>query len=54
MNMASQQFIRVPLSHSFSNCIVLLALPYSCLLFKMCEAYAEVGLFVLMYLICSL
>ena len=29
-------------------------LPYSCLLPRMCNAYAEIGLFVLIYLICSL
>jgi len=27
--------------------------PYSCLLFKICIAYADIGLFVLMYLVCS-
>jgi hypothetical protein len=29
------------------------AFPYSCLLFRMCNAYAEFGLFVLMCLLCS-
>jgi len=29
------------------------AFPYSCMLFNMCNAYAEIGLFVLMYLGCS-
>ena len=30
------------------------AVPYSCLLFSMCNAYAEIGLLVLMYCVCSL
>ena len=33
--------------------MVLSAFPYSCLLLGMCNAYAETGLFVLMYLTCS-
>jgi len=27
--------------------------PHSCLLFNICKAQAEIGLFVLMYLVCS-
>ena len=28
------------------------AFSYSCLLFRMCNVYAEIGVFVLMYLVC--
>jgi len=48
-----QQFILLSLLHGFSSCMVLSALPYSSLLFRMCNAYAEIGLYVLMYLVCS-
>jgi hypothetical protein len=44
-----QQFIFVPLLHGFDNSRVSSAVPYSCLLFSMCNAYAEIGLLVLMY-----
>jgi hypothetical protein len=42
-----------PLLHDFTGCTVWSAFPYSCLLFKMFNAYAEIGLFVFMYLVCS-
>ena len=51
---ASQLFIRDPLVHGFMSCSVSLAGPYLCLLCRICVAYADCGLFVLMYLICSL
>jgi len=54
MQRASQQFILVPLLHGFNNSSVSSAVPYSCLLFSTCNAYAEVGLLVLMYRVCSL
>jgi hypothetical protein len=38
----------------FNNSSVSSAVPYSCLLFSMCYAYAEIGLLVLMYRMCSL
>jgi hypothetical protein len=45
-------------SFSFPYCMFLdstvwSAFPYSWLIFKICNAYAESGLFVLMYLVCS-
>ena len=44
--------------HTFSAWLnyfnVSCAVPYSCLLFSVCVAYAETGLLVLMYRICSL
>ena len=49
----SQQFILFPLLHGFSSCIVWFAFPYSCLLFRMCNAYGETELLVLMYLVYS-
>jgi hypothetical protein len=51
---ASQQFIFVTLLHGFNNSSVSSAVPYSCLLFSMCNTYAEIGLLVFMYLLCSL
>ena len=50
----SQQFILVPLLHGFTNSSVSSAVPFSCLLFSMCSAYAKIGLLVLMYRVCSL
>jgi len=41
------------LLHVFSNCIVYSKFPYSCIFLRTCNAYAEIGLFVLIYLICS-
>jgi len=41
----SQRFILFPLFHCFSSCMVRSTFPYSCLLFRMCDAYAEIGLF---------
>ena len=38
--------------HGCSSCMAWSAFVYSCLLFSMCNAYAEIGLFVLMYLMC--
>ena len=49
----SQQFTLFLLLHGFSSSTVWSAFPYSCLLFRMCNAYAESGLFVFMYLVCS-
>jgi len=40
----SQQLICVPLLHGFNNSNISAAVPYSCLLFNMCSAYADVGL----------
>jgi len=37
----------VPLLHGFNSFNVSSAVPYSCLLFNICIAYAEVGLLVL-------
>jgi len=53
MKTDSQQLILIPLLHVFSNCTVWSAFPYSTLLFEMCNAYAIIGLFVLMYGVCS-
>jgi len=44
----------VPLLHGFNNSRVSSAVPYSYLLFSMCNAHAEIGLLVLMYHVCSL
>jgi hypothetical protein len=49
----SQKFVFIPLLHVLSNSTVLFAFPYSCLLFKIWNKYAEIWLFVLMYLMCS-
>jgi predicted RND superfamily exporter protein len=51
---ASQQFILVPLLQAFNNSSVSSAVPYLCLLFSTFNAYAEIGLLVLMYRVCSL
>jgi hypothetical protein len=40
--------------HGLHNSSVSSAVPYSCLLFSMCNAYAEISLLVLMYRVCSL
>jgi hypothetical protein len=53
MKSVSQQFIFVPLLLVFNIPVVSSAFPYSCLLFKICNAYAEIGLFVLIYPVCS-
>jgi len=50
----SQQSICFPFWHFLISFKVSSFVPYSCLLFKMCAAYAEVGLFDLIYLMCSL
>jgi hypothetical protein len=44
MYSASQQFIFVPFVHGFNNFRVCSTGPNSCLLLRMCIAYAEVGL----------
>ena len=38
----------------FSNVIVSLIVPYSCLLFRICSAYDDCGSFCFMYRVCSL
>jgi len=43
-----------PLLHGFNNSGVSSAVPYLCLLFSICNAYAEIGLLVLMYHVFSL
>jgi hypothetical protein len=48
-----QQFINLPLSHARSNCVVCSRLPYSCMLLRICNVYADTGLFVFMYWTCS-
>src|SRR5215475_16031781 len=40
--------------HGLISLSVLSAVPYSCLLFKICTAYADAGWLLLMYRICSL
>jgi hypothetical protein len=50
----SKRFILFPSFHSCSSCMVWSAFPYPCQLFSMCNAYAEIGSFRLMYLVCSL
>jgi len=54
MYMFSQWFIFLLFLHGCINFRVSFAVPYSCLLFSICVAYADAGLLVLMYLICSL
>ena len=44
----SSSFITFPLLHVFNNCMV--CSEYSCLLLRMCNAYTEIGLFVLTYM----
>ena len=51
---ASQQSMLVPFWHACNNCSVFSFVPYSCIISKMCVAYADFGLFVLICLICSL
>jgi hypothetical protein len=53
MYIDSQISILVPFWQCFSNCSVVFAVPYSCLLCKMCVAQADVRLVRLIYLICS-
>ena len=48
MYRASQQFIFVPLLHGFNNPDVFSAISYSSLLCSRYNAYAEIGLLVLM------
>ena len=43
-----------PLLHGINNSSVSAAVLYLCLLFSICNAYAEIGLLVLMYYVCSL
>ena len=40
------------LLHGFGSCMAWSAFLYLCLLFSKCNVYAEIGLFVLMYLVC--
>jgi hypothetical protein len=54
MNMFSQWFILLLFLHGCISFRESFAVPYSCLLFSIRVAYAEAGLLVLMYLICSL
>ena len=51
---ASKLFMCLPFVHDFTNCIVSSWGPYSCLLFSICKAYADWGLLVFIYLMCSL
>jgi hypothetical protein len=46
-------FSSLILSMCFSRVMVLWIGPYSCLLFKMCDVYADWGSLFFMYLICS-
>ena len=48
MYKVSQQLIRVPLLNGFRSSNVSVGVPYSCLLFNICSAYAYVGLLVRM------
>jgi hypothetical protein len=50
INKVSRQFISVPLLGGFINSIVSFICPYSCCWFNICSAYAEWGLFVLLYI----
>jgi len=50
----SQQFIDLLLLHACNNCVVCPGLSYTCMLLRMCNACAETGLFVLIYLIYSM
>jgi hypothetical protein len=50
----SQHFIIFPLLHVFNNCIVYSKFPCLCLFLRMCNVYSEIGLFVLIHLVCSL
>ena len=51
--MTSNRFFFFPLLYVFNNCMVCYEFQYLCLLLRMCDAYAEIGLFVLIYLVCS-
>jgi len=51
---ASQQFICLPFEHVLSSCDVSTIGPYSCLFCRICNAKADCGLLVLIYLTCSL
>ena len=44
----------VDLLMCFSKVIVSSTVPYSCLLFRICSAYDDCGLFCFMYRVCSL
>ena len=50
----SQLFMRSPFLQGCINLSVSSTLPYSCLLFNICVAYADVSLLVLIYRICYL
>jgi len=52
--MFSQWFIFLLFLHGCISFRVSFPVPYSCLLFSICVAYADAGLLVLMYLICPL
>jgi hypothetical protein len=54
MYVFSQWFIFLLFLHGCISFRVSFAVPYSCLLFSICVAYADARLLVLMYLICSL
>ena len=45
-----QKLSRVPFPHDFINVMVSWMDPYSCVLFSMCSAYADLGSLILMYL----
>ena len=42
-----------PFPNAFNNCMVCSGLPHSCLLLRMCNAYADIGLFVFICRMCS-
>jgi hypothetical protein len=48
-----QKLSRVPFPHDFMNVMVSWMDPYSCVLFSMCSAYADLGLLILIYLLYS-
>ena len=54
MYSCSNYINNVVLFMCFSKVMVSLIGPHSCLLFKMCNAYADWGLLCFLYLICSL
>jgi len=54
INKVSQQFIWPPFVHVFNSCSFSSFGPNSCLFCSMWVAYADCGLFVLIYLMCSL
>jgi len=53
MKSDSQQLVFIPSLHVLSNSMVLSAFHFSCLLLKIRNAYVEMFLFVLVYLLCS-